>query len=55
MDDYDSMGLLDDFHHSPDNNMACPGTHMCCDKRGHMLAITNDLGVLEVRGKGHRE
>ena len=51
--DYDSMSVLDDLCCGPDDDSACPGTHMCCDKTGHMLAVTNDLGVLEVRGEGH--
>ena len=55
MDDYDSMGLLDNFCRGPDDDTARPGTHACCDKTGHMLAVTDDPGVLEVRRKGHGE
>ena len=54
--DYDSMSLLDNFRHGPDDNGACPGTHTCCDKTGHnLLAVTNDPGVLEMRRNGHAE
>ena len=51
--DYDLMSVLDDLCCGPDDDSAHPGTHTCCDKMGHMLAITNDPGVLEVRGEGH--
>ena len=53
MNNYNSMSVLDDLCCGPDNDSACLGTHTCCNKMGHMLAVMNDPGVLEVRGEGH--